>query len=36
MDWDLVFEELQPRLASIHKPESLDRLRDIVDREVKR
>lgn len=35
MDWDLVFEELEPLLASIHKPESLDRLRDIVDREVR-
>ncbi|MFT4604673.1 MAG: hypothetical protein ACI9W4_001406 [Rhodothermales bacterium] len=36
MDWDMVFEELEPLLASIRKPESLSRLTEIVDREVRR
>jgi hypothetical protein len=34
MDWNLVFEELEPLLASIQKPEELARLRGIVAREV--
>jgi hypothetical protein len=33
MDWDLVFEELRPLLAIIHKEEALPRLRDLVARE---
>ncbi len=36
MDWALVFEELEPLLASIHKPEAHGRLREIVDREVRK